>query len=110
MIFYHGTNTHGLSETINQGFLLHKRPMNASPCVYLAVDIDEAKHYGHVILKVEYDPKTNPSMNNYSDGCWQVRVYEPIYDFEVLENDYDKWLTKHFPHIKKEWEIYQEPK
>jgi len=84
MIFYHGTNKFGLSETLKQGFLLHKRPMNASPCVYLAININEAKMYGDVVLEVEYDPRTNKSMNNYVDGCWQVRVYEPIYKFKVI--------------------------
>lgn len=84
MIFYHGTNKDGLEESLSQGFLLHKRSGNASPCVYLAVDEDEAKNYGDVVLEVEYDPEINKSMNNYVDGCWQLRVYEPIYNFKVL--------------------------
>lgn len=45
---------------------------------YLAVDIEEAKHYGDVLLLVEYDPMKNKKQNNYMEGCWQVRVYEPI--------------------------------
>ncbi len=84
MIFYHGTNEHGLSETLKHGYLLHTRNNNASPCVYLAKELEEAKQYGNVILKVEYDPNKNPSMNNYVDGCWQLRVYEPIYKFEEI--------------------------
>lgn len=87
MIFYHGTNEYGLSKTIKQGFLLHKRQLNASPCVYLALEIEEAKMHGDIVLKVEYDPEINKSMNNYVDGCWQVRVYEPIYNFEIINKD-----------------------
>lgn len=47
-------------------------------CTYLAVDIEEAKHYGDVLLSVKYDPMKNKKKNNYVEGCWQVRVYEPI--------------------------------
>lgn len=83
--FYHGTNQHGWEETLKQGYLLHKRATkdfpNMSPCTYLAVDLEEAKQYGDVVLEVEYDPTINPDKNNYQEGCWQVRVYEPIYKF-----------------------------
>lgn len=96
MIFYHGMNEHGLAETKKQGFLLHKRIIlnddgepskiftKATSVTYLAVDIEEAKQYGKVILKVKYNPFKNPNMNNYCKGCWQVRVYEPIYKYEIL--------------------------
>ena len=47
-------------------------------CTYLATDLEEAKCYGDVILQVEYDPFKHKKKNNYIDGCWQVRVYEPI--------------------------------
>lgn len=87
MKFYHGTNKYGLEETIKQGFLLHKRATKEfprmSPCTYLTNDIEEAKRYGDIILEVEYDPNINPSMNNYN-GSWQVRVYEPIYNWKQL--------------------------
>jgi len=96
MKFYHGTNKHGLEEANKQGFLLHKRVIlekdgkpskifNPSPCTYLAVDLEEAKQYGDVILEVEYNPTENPEMNNYQKGCWQLRVYEPIYTYKELE-------------------------
>jgi len=81
MKFYHGTNQHGLDETIKQGFLLHKRVVkgyNPDPCTYLAINEKEARQYGDIVLGVEYDPLKNPKMNNYQDGCWQLRVYEPI--------------------------------
>lgn len=84
MIFYHGTDKHGLEETERQGYLLHKRAQGMSHCVYLAVDIEEARQYGDVLMRVEYDPQKNKSMNNYLEGCWQFRVYEPIYEWEVL--------------------------
>lgn len=45
---------------------------------YLAIDYKEAACYGDIVLQVEYDPTTHPNMNNYVDGCWQFRVYEPI--------------------------------
>lgn len=88
MKFYHGTNNHGLNETKVQGYLLHKRATkrypNISPCTYLAIDKKEARQYGNILLKVEYDPNMNPKYNNYHIGCWQVRVYEPIYEFKVI--------------------------
>lgn len=88
MTFYHGTNEHGLETTKKQGYLLHERKSkampNASPCTYLAVDIEEAEQYGDIILKVKYNPFKNSQMNNYYKGCWQVRVYEPIYNYERI--------------------------
>lgn len=93
MIFYHGMNKFGWDETQRQGFLLHKRASeeypNMSPCVYLAVEREEAEKYGDVVLEVEYDPLVNKSMNNYVEGCWQVRVYEPIYKYSVIKNLFD---------------------
>ncbi len=99
MTFYHGTNQHGLDEANKQGYLLHKRIClddngkpskifnRMTPCTYLAVDIEEAKEYGDVILKVKYNPFKNPQKNNYCNGCWQVRVYEPIYKYEVIKQE-----------------------
>lgn len=90
LTFYHGTSEHGLKNTNKQGYLLHERKSdimpNASPCTYLATDFKEAKQYGDIILKVKYNPFKNPQMNNYCKGCWQVRVYEPIYNYEVINN------------------------
>ena len=94
MKFYHGTNKHGLKEIKKQGYLLHKRVIldddgkplfNPSPCTYLAVDIKEAKQYGDIILEVEYDPYKTPEMNNYQKGAWQIRVYEPIHKYKLIE-------------------------
>ena len=97
LTFYHGTNQHGLNEANKQGFLLHKRIVlddkgnpskifnKAKAVTYLAVDVEEAKQYGDIILKVKYNPFKNPKMNNYVKWGWQVRVYEPIYNYEVLK-------------------------
>ncbi len=89
MKFYHGTTEHGLKETEDQGFLLHKRATeespNMSPCTYLAVKIEEAREYGPIVMEVEYDPSENTEKNNYVAGCWQVRVYEPIYNWKVID-------------------------
>ncbi len=88
LTFYHGTNQYGLDQANKQGFLLHERKSeimpNASPCTYLALDVEEAKQYGNIILKAKYNPFKNPQMNNYCKGCWQVRVYEPIYNYERI--------------------------
>jgi len=82
--FYHGTNKHGLEETLSQGYLLHKRG-TMSPCTYLTPDKKEAMEHGDILLEVNYDPTKNPDKNNYCDGCWQVRVYEPIYKFKNVK-------------------------
>lgn len=91
MIFYHGTNQYGLDKANKQGFLLHERATKEFPnmdaCTYLAVEKEEAKQYGDIILEVEYDPTINPDKNNYCKGCWQVRVYEPIYKFKLITKE-----------------------
>ena len=46
-------------------------------CTYLAIDLEEAKCYGGVILQVQYDSFSSKH-NNYKENCWQIRVYEPI--------------------------------
>ncbi len=83
MKFYHGTNQYGLSQIKKDGFLLHNRATkenpNMSPCTYLAIEKEEAKKYGDVLLEVEYNPLINKELNNYKDDCWQLRVYEKIY-------------------------------
>lgn len=86
MIFYHGTSQENWKAIQEEGFLYGKRYIIDSDgkiirevdrCTYLATDLEEAKHYGEVVLQVEYDPKVSKH-NNYVEGCWQVRVYEPI--------------------------------
>lgn len=84
MIFYHGTSKQNWELIKKEGFLFGIR--NApSRCTYLAVDIEEAKRYGEVLLKVNYIPSYNN--DNYCEDCWQVRVYTPISikDIELIE-------------------------
>ncbi len=83
MIFYHGTNKEIWDTIQKEGILFGRRisPITGeelSRCTYLAVDKEEAACYGDVVLQVEYNPFEHPKMNNYINGCWQVRVYEPI--------------------------------
>lgn len=87
MIFYHGTSKENWSAIQKEGILYGRRYITANNgnvikevdrCTYLAIDIEEAKYYGEIVLQVEYDPTIHPKMNNYIDSCWQFRVYEPI--------------------------------
>jgi len=77
MTFYHGTSEESWEKIQKEGVLFGERG-TPSRCTYLAVDKEAAEHYGGVVLKVEYDPAIHPMDNNYVEGCWQVRVYEPI--------------------------------
>lgn len=86
MIFYHGTSQENWKAIQEEGFLYGKRYITDNNgkiireigrCTYLATDLEEAKQYGEVILQVEYNPNVS-EYNNYIEGCWQVRVYEPI--------------------------------
>lgn len=87
MTFYHGTNKENWDAIQREGILYGRRYITdnngniikeVSRCTYLATNLEEAKCYGDVILQVEYDPFIHKKENNYIDGCWQVRVYEPI--------------------------------
>jgi hypothetical protein len=78
MIFYHGTNLETYLQILEEECLWGKRGPKVSRCTYLAAEEKEAEQYGEIILEVEYDPFINKKENNYCDGCWQLRVYEPI--------------------------------
>ena len=81
MIFYHGTSLENWKLIQEEGILFGKLFVNdklISRCTYLATDLNEAKCYGDVILEVEYNPFKRNKKNNYIEGCWQFRVYEPI--------------------------------
>ena len=102
MTFYHGTSEENWKKIQEEGILYGRRYIldndtrepieEVDRCTYLAVDVEEAKHYGDVVLEVEYNPfnsrgnikrsKKKLPVNNYVEGCWQLRVYEPI----LLEN------------------------
>ena len=87
MTFFHGTSEDNWKLIQEEGMLFGRRYIlnddgsicrEVDRCTYLATDIEEARHYGDIILQVEYDPHEHPKKNNYIDDCWQVRVYEPI--------------------------------
>lgn len=89
MLFYHGTSEENWKKIQDEGILFGVRIVldnDGNPSkiykpdrmTYLARDIEEASMYGNVVLEVEYNPSVNPSANNFIEGCWQVRVYEPI--------------------------------
>ena len=94
MIFYHGTSEENWKKIQNEGILYGRRYVTDSNgniikevdrCTYLAVEKEEAQCYGNVILEVKYNPFKSPKHNNYIEGCWQVRVYEPIPLSEIKE-------------------------
>lgn len=62
--------------------------MHPSRCTYLAIDKEEWQKYWDILLEIEYDPFKNTLENNYIEGCWQVRVYEPILlkDITVIQD------------------------
>lgn len=79
--WYHGTSEEAWESIQKEGILFGKRKIagcNISRCTYLAVDLEEAKCCGPVVLEVNYDPIKDEGPNNYCDGCWQIRVYAPI--------------------------------
>ena len=78
MKFYHGTSKDNWNKIQEEGVLFGIRKLAKSRATYLTTDIDEARQYGEIILQVDYNPSEHPDMNNYCDGCWQCRVYEPI--------------------------------
>lgn len=87
MTFFHGTSKENWNAIQKEGILFGKRYITdnngniikeVSRCTYLATNLEEAKCYGDVVLQVEYEPFKHKKKNNYIDGCWQVRVYEPI--------------------------------
>ena len=102
MIFYHGTSKDSWEMIQQEGVLYGRRYVidgNGTPikevsrCTYLAVELNEAKRYGEVVLQVEYDPFRHKKKNNYIDGCWQVRVYEPIPLTKINVVNHDKKNT-----------------
>lgn len=85
MKFYHGTSEDNWNKIQEEGVLFGVREFAKSRATYLTTDINEAKQYGEVLLQVDYDPSEHPDMNNYFDGCWQCRVYEPIALISITE-------------------------
>ena len=86
MTFYHGTSSENWLKILEDGVLYGsrhiingKKEKAVDRCTYLAVDPEEASNYGDVLLEVEYDPyRIGAKCNKFDNGCWQLRVYEPI--------------------------------
>lgn len=98
MIWYHGTSKECWEKIQAEGVLFGVRGFGANRCTYLAADIQEAKCYGEIVLQVDYDPFRHKKKNNYVDGCWQMRVYEPIplNKIEVVNDDLDMKQKENF--------------
>lgn len=83
MIFWHATSEANLTAIRKEGVIWGLRAhgsLDEVPlrCTYLSLALVHAKKFGEVVLRVEYDPSINPYENSFVEGCWQVRVYEPI--------------------------------
>lgn len=90
MTFYHATSKENWKKIQEEGVLFGRRYIvdntgkvirEVQRCTYLAVELEDAVPFGEVLLQVEYDPfkdKSRKPHNNYKEGCWQIRVYEPI--------------------------------
>ncbi len=84
MKFYHGTSQENWEKIQAEGVLWGVR--NApSRCTYLAIKPEQAERFGAgVLLEVEYEPdnyrkdEVGNVHNHWGEGCWELRVYEPI--------------------------------
>lgn len=77
MTWYHGTTKKGYKEIMLEGVIWGKR-LAPSRCTYLTPSRLEAMQYGDIVLEIDYDPQDKEYDNNYVEGCWQVREYNPI--------------------------------
>jgi hypothetical protein len=87
MKFYHATTEELWKEIQKEAVLFGRRYIvddvtrkpikEVSRCTYLALKKEDAEEFGEVILEVEYNPYSSRH-NNYTEDCWQLRVYEPI--------------------------------
>ena len=80
MKFYHGTSEENWEKIQKEEVLWGKRG-DYDRCTYLSVQKEDAMKYGSVLLEVEYEPYQEDLMgrvDNYSEGVWQFRVYQPI--------------------------------
>jgi hypothetical protein len=79
MIWFHGTSLEAWDAICREGVLWGRRHadgMHPQRCTYLASDAKEARCYGEIVLRVDYCP--GEGCDNFSEGCWQIRVYDPI--------------------------------
>ena len=109
-VWYHGMSKEDLRITVQQGYLYQRRGEGMSPCTYLAKEQKEAEQYGEVLLKVIYNPTLHPSMNNYNPESWQIRVYEPIFEYKVISNKDEAQPTPEKPEEEYEPPYYPKGK
>lgn len=81
MKFYHGTSLESWHAIQAEGVLWGQRNL-PSRCTYLALNAEEAQQYGEVVLEVDYEPKS--LTDNWTEDCWQVRVYDPLTMFQRI--------------------------
>ena len=80
MTFYHGMTDNRYKEALLKGYV----GGSGNDRIYLATKKIEAMHYGNTVIRIKYDPLEHPDKNNYCEGCWQLRVYEPIFNFKKV--------------------------
>jgi len=73
MKFYHGTSLESWHAIQAEGVLWGQRNL-PSRCT--------AQQYGEVVLEVDYEPKS--LTDNWTEDCWQVRVYAPLTMFQRI--------------------------
>lgn len=105
MKFYHGTTLENWNKIKQEGILWGKRNIpgypNISRCTYLAASLEEASYYGSIVLEVNYDPTLNSTYNNYIEGSWQCRVYEPIPISDINVIEYNTSKSVRHPNAEK---------
>ena len=74
--WYHATTPDRWAEIQREGVLWGKRKA-PSRCTYLAAKVENALHYGEIILEVHFNPEEHKP-NNFHPDCWQCRFYCPI--------------------------------
>ena len=77
-VFFHGTNRRRYEEWVRVGAMSAPGEIYLTPFVTEAVMyMPEAKDDG-VLLRVVYNPEAPWQKNNWQEGAWQHREYEPI--------------------------------
>jgi len=78
-IWYHGTSRHAWDLIQKEGFLLGVNK-DRRRFTFLSKDKDEARMYGDILLKVEYDPISDLFNNNFGPENYQeIKVTSPIH-------------------------------
>lgn len=75
MRIFHGTTEENFEKILREKVIWSVRDA-PSRCTYFATSLEEARQYGDFVFEVEYEPKS--LTDNYCEGCWQLRIYDPI--------------------------------